>query len=486
MSMESAVLAAKAKMMQAGDDGVSIHDHIAATVAKIITDEPENPLAMFEQISLAVKKQNVLPRKEYLEKTPEPPAPALVKKRDLFRAKPEMPEDAEFPNVVEELSFFEAAGHGLTRDEAFTLKASMAKLTADKGLRTIRFFGKVFGTESDYYILEGAYAEDPEEEEPEEGAPEPDPKAIPAEENGTGVNKFRFWVCNELGEDWVELPAAKPDAIVAARSMNKYFTGNLDAKIVTHPPFPGTERDYLRAQIARILHDTYVAPGGMFSAEEDTEEVPPPIAPTEEWEAPEPEEMAEPSAWVHYYSTILKMGRVSKPPKEEEEEEEEEDELGPTSTALTALAHDAADFTQQAESPGPRQRLCPLCPHPAAEEYLQRGIRRSTYPSSHARGTSPALCPLRSFKRQWAANQSQTASTRHGQIAAAETGQVVPHTTPSSCPLRSAEEKHPWSTSSGPHSRACARIFPPTWETLRSADHSVRTPASSSADRGSA
>lgn len=244
----------------------------------------------------------------------------------LAQAKPELPEECEFPNVIEENSFFEQAGHALLRDEAFLLRAAMAKLSADKVLKTIRFFGKVLGTSADYYVLEGAYAEEPEPAEDEEEPPAPDPKAVPAEEAGTGCNKFRYWVCNDLGEEWVELPAVKPAAIVAARAIKKHLTGSLSAPVLVHPPFPGNEADYLRAQIARILHSTYVAPAGMFSFDEDVEEEPRPIVPTEEWEAPEQEEMAEASAWVHHYSTILKVGRVSKPPKEEEEEGEEGEE----------------------------------------------------------------------------------------------------------------------------------------------------------------
>jgi len=163
---------------------------------------------------------------------------------------------------------------------------------------------------------------------------------VPQEESGSGCNKFKYWVCNELGEAWVELPAAQPAAIVASRAIKKHFTGKLDAPVVVHPPFPGSERDYLRAQIARILHSTYVAPGGMFSFDEDSDAEPKPIAPTEEWEAPAPEDMLDPAAWVHYYSTILKVGRVSKPPKEEEEEGEEAEEAEEADQLLNDLTSD--------------------------------------------------------------------------------------------------------------------------------------------------
>jgi hypothetical protein len=42
--------------------------------------------------------------------------------------------------------------------------------------------------------------------------------------------------------------------------------------LVTFPPFPGTERNYLRAQIARISAATHVSPIGVFKFEEEGEE----------------------------------------------------------------------------------------------------------------------------------------------------------------------------------------------------------------------
>lgn len=64
--MESAVMAAKAKLMKADASGMSLHDHLSATIAKIISDDRDDALAMFEQISMDVKKAAVLPRREYI------------------------------------------------------------------------------------------------------------------------------------------------------------------------------------------------------------------------------------------------------------------------------------------------------------------------------------------------------------------------------------------------------------------------------------
>lgn len=65
--MDSALVAAKAKLLKADANGVSLHDHLASVLDKIIVDDPDDALAMFEQISMAVKQQHVVPRKEYLQ-----------------------------------------------------------------------------------------------------------------------------------------------------------------------------------------------------------------------------------------------------------------------------------------------------------------------------------------------------------------------------------------------------------------------------------
>lgn len=49
------------------------------------------------------------------------------------------------------------------------------------------------------------------------------------------------------------------------------FTGVLDTPIVSFPPFPGNESNYLRAQIARITATTQISPNGYFQQPEDEE-----------------------------------------------------------------------------------------------------------------------------------------------------------------------------------------------------------------------
>lgn len=42
--------------------------------------------------------------------------------------------------------------------------------------------------------------------------------------------------------------------------------------MVTYPPFPGNEANYLRAQIARISAGTHISPLGFYQFDEEEEE----------------------------------------------------------------------------------------------------------------------------------------------------------------------------------------------------------------------
>jgi radial spoke head protein 4/6 len=102
-------------------------------------------------------------------------------------------------------------------------------------------------------------------------------KPVPAEQVGTGANKNLYFVCNNIEDEWTELPLITPNQIVISRNIRKYLTGSLDADIVSYPNFPGTEKNYLRALIARITSETHVSPMGFYKidgneCEEDEDE----------------------------------------------------------------------------------------------------------------------------------------------------------------------------------------------------------------------
>lgn len=95
------------------------------------------------------------------------------------------------------------------------------------------------------------------------------PIELPAEEIGHGVNRQVYFVSTDLNNDWIELPSATPHQINVARRIKKFLSGNLDDPVDS---FPGLERNYLRALIARISAGAHVSPRNFFRVGSDDED----------------------------------------------------------------------------------------------------------------------------------------------------------------------------------------------------------------------
>lgn len=197
---------------------------------------------------------------------------------------------------MESAFYFEQAGIGLGSDEIYRIFLALKQLTDTHPIQRCRFWGKILGREMNYIVAEVEFHEGEDEEEVEEedvteerdnGESEGEedeeeelprslykaPQPIPREESRTGANRYVYFVCNEPGRPWVKLPSVTPAQIVAARKIKKFFTGRLDSPIISYPPFPGNESNYLRAQIARISAGTHVSPLGFYQfGEEEGEE----------------------------------------------------------------------------------------------------------------------------------------------------------------------------------------------------------------------
>jgi radial spoke head protein 4/6 len=80
-------------------------------------------------------------------------------------------------------------------------------------------------------------------------------------------------------------------------------------QIVTYPPFPGNESNYLRAQIARISAGTHISPAGFYQFDEDEEEDASGhrshVIVNAEFEPLTVRDLTDPSNWVHHVLHIL-------------------------------------------------------------------------------------------------------------------------------------------------------------------------------------
>lgn len=275
------------------------------------------------------------------------------------------------PNVMESQNFFRQCGVGLSEGE--TIKVYLAIkdfLSHNKNVGFCRFWGKMLGLEKNYFIIETTEIEISRPEMPAEdqslpptresaassdSLPERDyrPPVQIAPEFKAGPNRFVYYACTELNgnSSWQKLPDVTPTQILAARDVCKYLTGNLENQMTNcFPNFPGTEANFLRAQISRISASTIIAPAGrlvLAGEEEDMEEEDDDaqldageLVLSKEFEELTALQLLELDSWVHIRQALSQQqARTAywKPPKEpkrrdgphdsdEEEEEEEEDE----------------------------------------------------------------------------------------------------------------------------------------------------------------
>eukprot|EP01147_Barroeca_monosierra_P008244 gene8244-832_t len=385
---------AKAFLLEASDhSGTSVYEHLSSLITKLIDERPRNAADIIESLSYELKAEKFQPD-DTLKDQPETPDNVITAKHrsSLLRYETDIPEDEGetdqvVPNLIDLFRHFEDADVGLGQEEIFCIFLAIKQLADHQPLKSVTFWGKIFGLEQDYIIAEAEYREgeepqpeeehhdvadevngdDPAEEDEigEDKIPLPKstfkpPPDLPTEEYGTGTNKKIYFVCNQPGQEWHLLPNIKPKQIACARLIRKRLTGHLDAPVVAFPPFPGTEAELLRAQIARITAGTHVSPAGYFTFDEEEEEADDEARDTfivdDEFEGKPLPELLESdlSGWVHHAPYILPQGRskwVNPSVKEEngdldeddeEDEDEEEEEIEPEAgpPLLTPLQND--------------------------------------------------------------------------------------------------------------------------------------------------
>lgn len=373
----------KAYLMQADAEGRSLYEHLEACMLDMLD---ENTLDVahrperFAEFSALIKQQQFAygdAAAPTSEKAPYDPAVLARAAEALALFKKPEPEvvttiDQPTPfmtvttttvvpkaapsvrSVAAEGKYWRFAGVGLPEREAFHLDQSITKLAMEKKLDEVRFFGKIFGTRGNYLVVTSKRHTDEGEEifEEENVMPKPPRKKVEVdvqpEPGYKGCNRLSFWVAPHAAAPWTKLPDVTPQQLNAARRVKKLFTGDLDADVMAYPAFPGQEREYLRAQLGRILAATYIAPANALEAytpeeEEEEEEEPeegkpakkkpakyvPLTAASKEY-APDEEAgvaaLTDLEQWQHGEAYIYETGRATKVPPKPEVEGEEEDE----------------------------------------------------------------------------------------------------------------------------------------------------------------
>ncbi|CBJ30984.1 putative: flagellar radial spoke protein 4 [Ectocarpus siliculosus] len=329
-------------LQQESSDGVSLYTHLANVLLKVLSERPSDASAVFEHLSASVKEGTVKPDSTTPSMGQQSAAAEQLKwaqsNQALFAVPDEPPEGgAVVPDMLDEANMWEWGGVSFGRLETYRLYLSVKKLAESLPgeHESLRFWGKITTRGDDYVVVEGKALDETLGEFDEA-----------LQEGKDGGNRCTYWVARSPGREWKELPPVTQAQITAARKIKRYFTGDLESPVQGYPPFPGTEINLLRAQIARITAGACVSPAGFFEVDEDAEPASIKVAEDESINEAFPkavEELMTTDGWVHHEFELNTLGRCRPMPEKLDdegnpiEEEDPPEEVAP----LRSLAEDS-------------------------------------------------------------------------------------------------------------------------------------------------
>jgi len=316
-------------------NGPSLTEHLSEVLLKILVEKPSNAVELFEHISAEVKSSRLAPKLKAVGEEDELVLKAakqdkkVIKNQlqwaknnfQLFKVLEEPPESVtSFPDLIDESNMWEWAGLSFGREQTYRLYLSIKNLstTIQPGHESLRFWGRINTRSGDYFIVEGKAFEEKEDA---------DPLLL---EGLNGPNKYVYWVSKSFESGWEQLPQVTMKQIVIARQIRRLFTGDLNKEVSSYPPFPGKERELLRAQIARITHGTCVSPDGFFKEDDEAPEgeraqlifnTPEDLSESEKFPKTL-ERLKSPTEWVHHELELNARGRVQAMPEQRDENDE--------------------------------------------------------------------------------------------------------------------------------------------------------------------
>eukprot|EP01041_Mallomonas_annulata_P007747 gene7747-15846_t len=305
------------QLLKQDADGKNLYEHLTETLMKILLDKPKNAYDMFELISAEVKANPLNPEQDTAKKTPASPD-EIWKQLEWAKAcsallkTPDEPPDVnvKFPDLMDESNLWEWAGISFGKTDTYRLYLSIKKFSESLpgDVERLRLFGKINTRTTPYFVVEGLSAEEEDDLDPMK------------KEGRNGANKYTYWVTQNFESgNWIQLPNVTAEQVVISRKFKRFLTGNLDADIPSYPPFPGKERDLLRAQIARICGETSVSPAGYFELDEEED---PPVTKLAEAETinenfpKTPAELKDADAWNHHEIELNALGRATALPEQ--------------------------------------------------------------------------------------------------------------------------------------------------------------------------
>jgi hypothetical protein len=100
------------------------------------------------------------------------------------------------PDLISDQKVHQWGGISFGEYDTLLLAKSLKSLSGKTGAGQLRLWGKIRGTQKDYYIAEGVL---------EAGGEDDGEKPANFEPRGTGVNQYVYWATNSPLEDWTQL-----------------------------------------------------------------------------------------------------------------------------------------------------------------------------------------------------------------------------------------------------------------------------------------
>ena len=293
-----------------------VNEHMRELIKEIVTSHQKDGYDKFEKISMFLREKNTkLDNFQYIH--PEKIIKTVInitplEKKTIIKAINKGDKEIKKINnymedILAQSELLEWGGISFSDIEWYKIRAAIKKILIENNCEFIRFFGKIYGIHSDYYIIQGL----------PRNYPMKNPQIHVESKGNEGINRYTFWVSNSPLEYWYELPDITPEQLVISRKFKYYFTGNLNSKVKSLISFPGKEMHLLKCQIIRILHSSCIVPKGYLKISENfKEQLEGKVTEyDEEFKSPTFEEMKAPECenWVHEHAYIFPNGKVIDP-----------------------------------------------------------------------------------------------------------------------------------------------------------------------------
>ena len=288
-------------------------EHLKELVKELVTLHKDDGYENFEEISMFIREKNTkldtfqykLPSKAVKKCFQHTPLEEKILTDFSLKKKHSAKTIQNYmDDILQQSKLFEWGGIGFSDEEWYKIRMAMKKILVENNCEYLRFFGKIYGINSDYYIIQGLL----------KTYPMKNPQVHVESRGNEGINRFTFWVSNSILESWYELPDITHEQIVCSRRFKYHLTGDLNAKVKSFVSFPGKEMHLLKCQIIRILHSSCIVPKGYYKISENfKEQLEGKVTEIdEEFKSPTFEELKGPEGegWVHEHAFMYPSGKV--------------------------------------------------------------------------------------------------------------------------------------------------------------------------------